>query len=287
MCAALTAAAACGGSSDPSACKRKAAAIAEHLRSINHEPAMFFTGNTKLVTRADLPQVQLPYAAVVQVTAADVSLMGQEVGGPEHLYEMLTANRMRNEQMPPGRNRELDLELVHILVDEDVPWEKLVWVADAVHKSGHVRPAFAFDFPAPEVKPPPRSKIDKELDELLNSDDAGNKATRFAEIAQKVIKGCAPLGEAFGGVAAVEGESKADTLINAIEPSLTKCHCSIDVPSFHSLMFRLLYVPDATTSLRVTLDPEGTILAFPGATPWREIAPKLAANQRISLAVEP
>ena len=55
LLAALTAVAACGNSSDPSSCKQKAAAIAEDLRSINHEPGMFFTGNTKLVPRQTPP----------------------------------------------------------------------------------------------------------------------------------------------------------------------------------------------------------------------------------------
>jgi len=281
----LLALAACGdSSSDPGPCRRRAAAIAEGLRAMNHEPAMFYTGDATLVTRADLAQVQLPSAPAVRVTADGVSVDSWSTPSRMDLAERLAMTRIPDDGRPATRG--FDPALVHLIVDEDVTWETVVWVTVAVHDSGYTRPAFAFRVPVPEVKPPPRSKVDAELDELMASDDASNKATRLARIASRVIERCKPLGEAFGSVASGDGESKADTLINAIEPSLTRCNCNIDVASFHSLMFRLLYVADATTSLRVTLDPEGLALTFPGSTPWKEVAPKLAAGQRIWLAAQ-
>jgi hypothetical protein len=144
-----------------------------------------------------------------------------------------------------------------------------------------MHPWFGFALPPKRVTAPPRSKIDDELDAIRDSDDSSSKATRFAEMMSRVVKGCPPLAKAFGAVSGDSDESKAETIIRAVEPSLVKCRCNVDVPSLRSGMFRLLYVEKPQSAFEITLDPDATPLVLPSETLWRDAHAKLTPGAHV------
>jgi hypothetical protein len=275
----VLAAAACGGGKDPGVCRREAHELGELLATIGQDMPAFYAGDATLVTRADIPPVWPGYGPMIVLTADEATYNGEPFDSRE------AADRLASERevahMRAAGGRPVDDELVVLVIDEAARWADVARIAQTLHERGFRRPALAFARPPSPVTRPPRSKIDDELDAIIASDDASNKATRFAKLVEKVIKGCPPLGKAFGAVAAVDGESKAETIIRAIEPSLVKCNCNVDMPSFSSAMFRLLYVEKPQSFLRITLDPTATPLVLPPETLWRDANAKLTPDARV------
>lgn len=267
---------ACGSKGlDPATCRRQAADLAALLRSANHEPGMIRSSG-KLVTRTDLSPRRLPHAPVVSIAADGVMVNGMSTS-VESIGERFEAmQRQETDRQMMRRGHDTDLTLLYFLVDEDARWEDVSGGAAAAHAAGYTRPAFVFARPPTPVQAPPRSAIDDDLDAIMKSEPS-NRASELADLTAKVTRSCPALTEAFGHVASTE-ESKADFLIDAIEPALTACNCSLDLASFSSIMYRLLYVPDDTAHLRVTLDPAGTRVALPPSTPWRQAHAKLPAG---------
>lgn len=254
---------ACGdGGKDPAVCRREAAELSQLLSTMDHEVAVFLMPGMTLVTRTDLPPTSFAYGRTVMIRPGGATVDGRP------LDESLTFD--------PG-------DLVHVAIDEAASWEEVARTLVRLEELGVTRPALVFGkTPAPVTKPP-RSTIDDDLDALMASEEAGNKATELARMMEKVVKGCAPLQEAFGAVAGVEGESKADTLIRSIEPSLVRCNCNLDVPAFRSIMFRVLYVEKPTSSFRITLDRGGAAIALSATTPWREAHARFSPEARVAI----
>ncbi|HUQ02331.1 MAG TPA: hypothetical protein VM261_07520 [Kofleriaceae bacterium] len=285
--AAMLVVAACGGGGkDAAVCRQEAAALGELLSTMDHELPAVYANDAKLVLRPDVPVAELAYAPQVTITGEALSFQGQQLDLASLEERLLAAHAMEREEQQLGRpgSRGRDLTLAHVVAAEDARWTDVAGTLRALHAAGYVRPAIWFARPGPAVKKPPRSKIDDELDRIQHSDDAGSKATEFARVMEKLVKGCAPLQEAFGAVAADTGESKAETIIRAIEPSLVKCNCNVDMPSFGSAMFRLLYIEQPLTAFRVTLDPAAAApLTMPPSTPWRIAHERLTPDATIWL----
>jgi hypothetical protein len=263
----LVAAAACGGGKDAAVCAREAHDLGELLSSMDHEMPPFYAGDAKLVLRQDLPPPGGTFGPTVVITSNGATLDGMP-------FEDFEVNHRLEEAHARGG-------IIYVAVDEAARWDEVQEVARRLTTAELMHPAFAFARPAAAVARPPRSKIDDEIDAIRNSDDAGNKATRFAEIMSKLVKGCPPLAEAFGSVGADSADSKADSLIRAIEPSLVKCSCSVDIPALRSGLFQLLYIDKPQSSFFVTLDPDATAIVLPPETPWRDAQAKLTPDARV------
>jgi hypothetical protein len=283
----ILAAAACGGGGkDPAVCRQEAAALGELLSTMDHEMPAVYASGVKLVLRTDLPVATFAYGPQLTITAESVSFEGQELGLAELQERLGDARAMAINEKELGRpgSRDRDLTLAHVVAAEDAQWKDVAGALRALHAAGYLRPAIWFARPAPPVARPPRSKVDDELDRIQHSGDSGTKATDFARVMEKLVKGCGPMVEAFGQVAVDTGESKAETIIRAIEPSLVKCNCNVDMPSFTSAMFRLLYIEQPLTAFRVTLDPAAAApITLPPSTAWRNAHQRLAPGATVWL----
>jgi hypothetical protein len=283
----ILAVAACGGGGkDAAVCRQEAAALGELLSTIDHEMPAVYVSGAKLVLRSELPAARFPYAPQITITGEGLSLEGREVAIAELEERLVDAHAMAINEKELGRpgSRDRDLTLAHVAAAEDAAWKDVAGALRALHAAGYVRPAIWFARPAPEVKRPPRSKIDDELDRIQHGGDTANKATEFARVMEKLVKGCGPMVEAFGQVAVDTGESKAETIIRAIEPSLVKCNCNVDMPSFASAMFRLLYIEQPLTAFRVTIDPAAAApITLPPSTAWRNAHQRLAPGATVWL----
>jgi hypothetical protein len=148
--------------------------------------------------------------------------------------------------------------------------------SEAVARAGFKEAAFVFARTS-TLKPPPRSKVDDELDKIEHGDDSSEKASQFAKLIQDIAKPCPALIEAFGRVAAIEGD-KATYIIQQVQPSLIDCDCKADIPALRSALWRLLANSKPTTDIRITLDRAAPKIAFPDRMPWREAGKRLAAG---------
>jgi hypothetical protein len=283
----ILAVAACGGGGkDAAVCRQEAAALGELLSTMDHEMPAVYVHDAKLVLRTDLPVATFLYGPQITITAESVSFEGQRVDASALAERLAARHAMEQEDVERGspRMKDRDLTLAHLVAAEDAPWKDVATAFAALHAAGYHRPAIWFARPAPEVKRPPRSKIDDELDRIQHGGDTANKATEFARVMEKLVKGCGPMVEAFGQVAVDTGESKAETIIRAIEPSLVKCNCNVDMPSFASAMFRLLYIEQPLTAFRVTIDPAAAApITLPPSTAWRNAHQRLAPGATVWL----
>jgi hypothetical protein len=228
-------------------------------------------------------------APMVTVLPTALQIQGERVE-PAELEERLIAARraMAEDAERYGRRGpEVDPTLIYLIVDEAALWGRVGEVASTAHRAGFTRPAFVFARPPAPIEKPPRSPIDADLDRLMASEEAGNKATELARMTEKVVQTCPALVRAFGDVASESSESKADVLIRAIEPSLVECNCRLDVPALRSIMFRLLHVPHPTGTVRVTLDPARPPLPIAPDTTWRVASPQLTADAAVWVAPPP
>lgn len=271
MIAVALLAVACGDKGKVSAvCRREAADLGTLLQTMDHDLPAFHVPSAKLVTRANLTRAEAPGGPVAHVTAAHLAIEGLEVAtlDPAALAEAFAEVQARN-----GRTT------YHLVIDEDARWDRVAAVAAAAHGAGFTQPVLGFLRVASTETPPPRTPIDDELDALVKSEPGSDKATRLADMVAKVARNCRPLSAAFGSVAATGGQvSMADRLINSIEPAMIECNCNLDVPAFRSIMYRAFKSSNPTGSLQLTLAPEGTKVALPAATPWREAHAKLPAG---------
>ncbi len=290
VAASVTAAGVAGcGSNDPGACRRQANELATLLATMDHEPTMIAPGDASLVVREDLSSATMPFATVVMVTPATVSIAGRRVQMADLEDELLSAHRrvVEDAELYGRRGAPEDTTLVYLVVDEAALWGRVGQVTAAAHAAGFTRPAFVFARPPAPITKPPRSPIDDDLDRLMATEEAGNKATELARMTQGVVKTCPAMVRVFGAIASEGGGSKADTLIRGIEPALVDCNCNLDLPAFRSIMFRLLYTSQPTGALRVTLDPAQPPVAVAADTPWRVAAARLGADATVWLAAPP
>jgi hypothetical protein len=260
---------ACGGKKDPAVCRREAAELGTLLSTMDHEMPSFFAGDIELVRRNDVPPVVRSFAPMATITATDGALFFGDpldsVGAADRVMDELRRLRER----AAGANQTVDTE-IYLVIAEDAPWQHVASALNVLQELKVRRVAFAFERPPVAVEKPPRGKLDDELDRIQSSEDASNKAVELARIVEKQVKGCPAIQEVFGAVAADDGTSKADTVIRGIEPSLVKCNCNVDMASFRSVMFRLLYIEKPQSSFTVTLDRAGEPIEAAPELPWRE-----------------
>jgi hypothetical protein len=270
------AAAASGCGKSKSECRAEATALHDLLVGMDKEPSLFYLTDRdpSLVVRGDLPKVEIPYGPSIHVGKTETRYEGQLVDDGAMLGERLEASR----RAFSGRSRD-DVTAIHLLIDDSVPWQRVVSIVEATQQAGFVSPHLVFRRPPPDVSPPPRSAIDDELDKLQASDDASNKATKLAEMTQRLVKSCPALVELFGSTAS-EHVDKADHLARGIGPALIACDCNADIPALRSIFWRLLHNPSPVVALPLAIDPGGTPISLPSSTPWRDASRRFTATTR-------
>jgi hypothetical protein len=268
----------CGKSK--SACKTEAHELATYLRAMDHTPASIkVPDDVHLAARPELPSMnEAENAPVVFVRAAGIEFRGEHPSVVELEAKLAEVATKTQDDITAGKvpKRFVWDHRIYVAIDRDAPWSSVAAVAGAAAKAGYVKWIAMFAKPSP-VAAPPRSAISDKLDKLLADDSVDNKATEIARMTSDVIKTCPALGKAFGAVSSDEGD-KAAELIEAIEPALVDCNCDLDVPSLRSVFFSIAGNLHPIGTIAVQLDDSATPLAFPSATPWHDVAPKLAAG---------
>jgi hypothetical protein len=271
---------ACGKSK--SECRTEAEALGKLLRELPHEPAPFMpVKDVKLVERADLGSAAIAYGPVVVVTASQLTFQGQLLRDPPELRGHLLDAQVRvREQLERYPRRGADPKRIYFQIDQGTPWPRVVEVVEVGGDAGFTAPGFVFAVAGPKPVPPPRTKIDKALDELQADDSGSEKATKLARMVEELVKDCPALQKSFGAVTEVEGESKADTLIRQLAPALIECECNADIPQLRSVMWRLLAVTEPMQVIAFDDALGGAPLAAPPAATWGTTAKLIAPGTK-------
>lgn len=259
-------------------CKADAEALATLLRETPHDPEMFVLAGRHLVVREDLTDKRgLGYAPVLDITKAGFAIQGEAIDAAALPAKLAAIHEQGTEHW---RGRGSDPDRIYFVIDEDVTWDHVVAAFDAAEAAGFVKEAFVFEYPAKKVVPPPRSAVDEKLDKLRADPDAANKATRLAEMLTATVKRCKSVQKLFSGVAAFEGESKADYIIEGLPEALVECECNVDLPEFRSIMWRMLATEHQTRVYELAPRVRDETIALPATTPWAEASKKLARPLR-------
>ncbi|NVB84918.1 MAG: hypothetical protein HOV81_41510 [Kofleriaceae bacterium] len=266
-------------------CKTDAEALATLLRETPHEPEMFVLAGRHLVARPDLTDKRgFGYAPVLDITKAGFAMQGEPIAQAELSTKLAT---IHDQGAQHWMGRGSDPDRIYFAIDGDVTWDRVVMAFEAAEAAGLVKEAFVFEYPSKPLTPPPRSAVDAELDKLQADPDAANKASRLAEMMSTRVKRCKSLQQLFGGVAAVEGEDKADFIITGLAEALVECECNVDMPELRSIMWRVLATQHQTRVYEFAPRVRDETIAFPATTTWADASKKLAPPLRgAKLAVQ-
>jgi hypothetical protein len=250
--------------------------LQQYLKKMDRGLAWLDTGSLDLIRRDELPKKYVPMSPVVQVRPTGLALHGMPVE-PYDLISQLQAQAYM-------RQRGYKTDQVVIVVDAKAPWERVVSATQAAERAGIRRVLFAFAGP-PASDPPPRTRIDDDLDKL--DKEPGEKAVAFARMLERVTESCPTLFKTFRGYGMSNATDDRDgRLIDVMAQALVECECKLDLGALRSLMYRLLATKPITL-LDVTLDryDQGSRIELPAETPWRDASKRLAKDGRMWLAV--
>jgi hypothetical protein len=256
--------AACRKGPSAAECREQADALTALLREANSDPPVVsFPSGTKLVTRTDLPRSEKPPRGM-QVL----------VGDPRPVAAQLDAHSMSQR----ASRRAL------FVIGQDTPWRDVVDAFEAAKQHDVSEIGFAFAAPVVELKPPPRSSVDDQLDQVMKGPES-DRATGVAELMTKPIARCASLKNLFGAVSS--DDDKAAILIEGTRESLIECSCNADIPAIRSLMWRVLANPTPTRVLIVGTKQPATRISAKADAPWKDVQARLTQGMTsVALAVD-
>lgn len=233
--------AACKAKPDPE-CKAKADALVQTLRNADRSPR-YPWGMTLVMTADGLigrgARIELDGVARV-LDAGRAGLSSKEV-----------------DQFGGGRGA------AAVRIAPDVPWSRVAALADVLEEAGYSHPIFLVPR-APHAKPPPGPPPEPSQ----SVEDA-------VKVANKFVEQCKPLGKVFGRVSSTD-EDLVETFIAGTGSALVECGCTVDMPALGSHLFNLVNDPEPAEPRALTLAKDGTPIALPAATPWKEAAKQLA-----------
>jgi len=264
----------CGCGDDAAECRARAEELGRFLTAMDHDQSPFSSADDlRLVSRSDLPAVELRLGPVVEVVGGRVRFQGEPVADRADLASRLArAYDISREPMPPPGG--VSAPELYIALDPDAPWETVVWIAEEAAKAGVAAPRFAFARPA-KTPPPPRTATDDAFDAMMKA-DAAERATRAADIVSKMVTRCDALEKAFASVASVPGEDKAATLLAEVGPAVAECDCKVDLDGLRTAMWRVVGNPRPMSFLPVRLAPDAAPLSMPAKARWQEASKRLA-----------
>jgi hypothetical protein len=256
---------ACGGKERQ--CGPDAYELEEYLKRIDKGHYWLPLEGMKLVERTDLEKRFALHSLAARLRR----------GGVEQALSEVVMQR-------GAFQRGVNTEQLALLIDEDVPWDDIVRVAQGASGVGVQKLVFVFAA-KPAVEPPPRHKIDDDLDRAEK--EPGGRAQRYADIGKSLIDSCVPLSKAFGKVAFSDADRETQ-LIKAVTPALLECDCKIDMPALRSWLYRVLSSKPVVFMDVTISDASPNKIELPPETQWREAQKKLTKDLRsVSLALPP
>jgi hypothetical protein len=255
----------------PADCKAATDDIGKFLTTMDHDGSLISLEHVSPPVRRDLTikGIELRWGPVVEVRTDDIYYQDQKAD----LGKRLAADHQKIEEdiargMVP-RHDPPDPRALIVVADDKAQWVKVVAALEAAHKAGFDHITFVFGRP-PATPPPPRTKVEGEIEKLMASAESGNKATALANYIRPKIAPCPALVEVFGMVGQTEMEDKATYMLRSAGPAIAACNCAVDPAEMRSMFWMFVGNPKPTMLLRVELDPKAPPHSAQGTKTWGE-----------------
>ena len=269
---------------EPASCQAQVAAMREWLAPLRDDQAYF--AYSRAAELVEMPGTQRPpRGPVIELSKRGYRLMGDRVAWHDdpkfqELREslaqhqrtaLLATDDSRSEQREGfGPHRHLLLA-----ISPDVPWRRVVAIADVAKTAGYSRMSFVFKR-ASKATPPPHSAVTDQLEALRGGDDAGTKALNLSNIAETVIAKCKPLAVKMVDVAGTDASQKAVTIIDLVPDALLACQCN-GLPEMRSLLYAVLQLtPEWAITVAVEPSTSPSVITAAANKTWKDVAPQLA-----------
>jgi hypothetical protein len=252
--------------------------VATFFDTMDHDPSTLPELGVALATRDDLHGELLDDVPVVELGPGQLVLHRRfeakrldDLGGLARELDAITAS-LATAPLP----RRYDRSGIALAIAGDTPWQRVADALGAIEKAGFVHPSFVF-VRTPKTPPPPRSKISDDIDKILVTSNAADKAAKLAQLLKGVIGDCRELAQAFGSVAGVEGGDRTAMLLGELAHVVRTADCKVDLPCLRSLMWAVSGNPHPHALLALVLDANASPLAIDGKVVWRDANKQLPA----------
>lgn len=248
----------CGGGPSSSDCGPEVYEMEQMLKKMDRGLDWLSVDGIKLAPREDLPKRFVARSAVLHVRPGGIELDGQRMPVEE------VASRVESMRWAySGRNSRADR--VVLAIDAATPWVQVVAATRAVYDGGVRGVVFVFGG-SPGAPPPPRTRIDDDLDKVM-AGDPSSRAVEMARMVEKLSASCTGLQKLWKRLAVSPADVKETTLVDQIGPAILECQCKTDVGAMRSLLYRMMKSPPVTIQ-EVTLDTTARRIEQGPTVPW-------------------
>jgi len=240
------------------ACRQEVADLEDWLRAVEAAglplTLSLLDDGSKLVHRQG-PKIVEP-APLVHITGKETLLNGTVVGASEELEKSLfELINLRKRMMP--RSPFIQSPRCYLAIDGDVPWSRVVGVAERAGAAGVARLTFVFAEPTRRVPSPPPSPIDTELARLAKSSQA-KRQQLIVELMAYVYQDCPDALKVIAHMGVSEVADFKQVLLDGLPAALAVCGCAPDVTAVKALHWTLFGNPLPTSGLTVGLAGSAT-----------------------------
>ena len=266
----------------PKDCTTAANDAGKFLTTMDHDEQLLSLEDISPALRADLKARgdTLRQAPVVEIRTGGLFYQGQ-LATPADLAERLdAAHQMIVDDIHAGRvprSEAPDPAELIVVPDRGARWNAVVDALATAHHAGfdHVTIVFAAPNATP---PPPHTRVDDEIQQLMKQTDPGHRATALAGYIRPHVQPCPALLDVFGEVGASEMDDRAGYMLSHVAPALIACHCAVDPAEMTSLFWEFLANPHPLALLAITLDPKQKPITAAADARWDTVNGLLSAT---------
>lgn len=212
---------------------------------------------------------RLDHSPMLVVTADEVSYSGERMADPR---SWPTDGPGRDTQVLPANARP---ERVQLLIDADVQWTVVRAVVGMLASSGAREIVFAFERDSAARRPGP-STIDADLTRFRQ---APLQQADVGRLREKVYGACPAAGAVVAGATTLDPAANERALTVELPRAIEACRCQVDFAAVRAFHWYLAGRLDRRVAVGFTvrLEPDGTLVAIPPETAWREAHRKVIA----------
>lgn len=248
-------------------CKVEAHDLVAALRASDHEaPLLVPPEGVHLVKRDGLAHHGV--AGRVRGMVAIGPTRGTTIDG-ELIDQAMLGNRLAHVIEPAH---------AYFAFDGDVPWSTVVAATESARAAGFDQVELVFERSLGPMPPP--TPEEAELDRAVRA--SPDPAATLARYVTDAVSSCDAVKRVFSSVGSEQGDP-FDQLVSGLEPALVECKCDVDTPKLRAALFASIRTSHPTASLTITLAVDGSELALPGATPWRDAQARILPGAKLHL----
>ena len=220
-------------------------------------------------------------APLVHLTASQTFLDGAEIGADNLERQLTDLIELRRSRVPESPF--IQAPRIYLAVDRDVPWQRIVTIAESARRAGVARVTFVFADKERTVPAPPPSPIDHELDRLRHSTFQRGQQI-VAELMAYVYQDCPDALRVIASMGVHTVPEFKQAILDDLPTAVGNCNCAPDDAAVKSLHWTIFGNPSPTSGITVELaEPQSaTRVETVGSALWSETHELLqAADDRV------